>query len=132
VASAAPGGFFGGLFSSSGNSDNAKSSGDQSSGGVLDKMSRMVGLHGADQPADAPAAKPKPAAKPTQTATASTAVAKPKPQPAAGQPDSKSDTAAAKPPAEAPTETASNASLLRGAQATLPSGSFDSRWGAMH
>jgi hypothetical protein len=40
--------------------------------------------------------------------------------------------AAPQPPAETPpTETASNASLLRGAQATVPAGSFDSRWGAM-
>jgi len=45
----------------------------------------------------------------------------------------KSANAAKSPSAEAPpTETASNTTtLLRGAQATVPAGSFDSRWGAM-
>src|SRR5205085_5194089 len=44
VASAGSGGLFGGLFSSGG--DRGKSSGDAQSGGVLDRMSRLVGLRG--------------------------------------------------------------------------------------
>jgi murein L,D-transpeptidase YafK len=134
VASAGSGSLFGGLFSAG--DDGARSSGDSTSGGVLDKVSRLVGLHGSD-PADAPASKAKPA-KPAQTASAGAI----RPKPAAPvQSDVKSanagavkSPAAAAPqqPAEAPpTETASNASLLRGAQATVPAGSFDSRWGAM-
>jgi hypothetical protein len=139
VASAGPG-FFGGLFSSS--DESAKSGSDSQSDGVLGKMSRLVGLHGSD-PADAPtAAKTKPvAAKPAQTASAGAI----KPKPAAGsaaapaaptpaQSDVKAATAGtSKPPAEAaqPVETANNTSLLRGAQATVPAGGFDSRWGAM-
>ncbi|HEY4404386.1 MAG TPA: murein L,D-transpeptidase family protein [Xanthobacteraceae bacterium] len=139
VASAAPG-FFGGLFTSS--DDSAKSN-DSQSDGVLGKMSRLVGLKGSDQ-ADAPtAAKTKPViAKPAQTA--SVVAIKPKPAAASAaapaQSDVKTATAgAAKPaaasapqPAEAqPVETANNAGLLRGAQATVPAGGFDSRWGAM-
>jgi hypothetical protein len=131
VASAGSNSLFGGLFSSG--DDGAKSSGD-SSGSVLDKVSRLVGLRA--DPADAAAAKAKPA-KPAQTASAGAV----RPKPAApAQSDVKSANAGAiKPqtapqqPAEAaPTETASNTtSLLRGAQATVPAGSFDSRWGAM-
>jgi murein L,D-transpeptidase YafK len=128
VASAGSNSLFGGLFSSG--DDSAKSSGDSSSGGVLDKVSRLVGLHGAD-PADAPASKAKPA-KPPQTASAGAI----RPKPAApAQSDVKSANAGAfKPQTQqqpAETETASNASLLRGAQATVPAGSFDNRWGAM-
>jgi murein L,D-transpeptidase YafK len=135
VASAASsGGLFGGLFSS--NDDSAKSSGDSSSGGMLDRMSRL--LHGSD-PADAqPAAKAKPAAKPTQTASAGAIRPKTQVQPQApAQSDVKSATTGAGKPQAAPsetpptTETASNTNLLRGAQATVPAGSFDSRWGAM-
>jgi hypothetical protein len=127
----ASGGLFSGLFSSSGDGS-AKSA---SSGGVLDKMSRL--FHGSDPVAEAaPAAKAKTPAKATQTASAAAGAIRPKPQvqPPAPQPDAKS-AAPAKPqatPAEAqPTETASNTNLLRGAQATVPAGSFDSRWGAM-
>jgi murein L,D-transpeptidase YafK len=136
VASAGPS-LFGGLFSSP-SDDTAKSSGDQSDG-VLSKMSRLVGLHGSDPADAAPAAKSKPvAAKPAQTAS----VGAIKPKPAAGaQSDVKSTNAGAinpqaspAPPAPAeakPVETANNGSLLRGAQATVPAGGFDSRWGAM-
>jgi murein L,D-transpeptidase YafK len=124
------GGLFGGLFSSSG--DDSAKSGD--SGSVLDKMSRL--FHGSDPAADtASAAKAKTPAKSTQTA--STGAIRPKPQ-APAQSDTKSDAKSAAtakpqaPPADAqPTETASNANLLRGAQPTVPAGSFDSRWGAM-
>ena len=135
VASAGSGGsLFGGLFSS--NDDSAKSSGDSASGGgMLDKMSRLVGLHGSDSADAAAASKAKPsAAKPAQTASAGAI----KPKPPAS--DVKSTNAGAikppgaqQPPETPPTETASNSSsnLLRGAQATVPAGSFDSRWGAM-
>jgi murein L,D-transpeptidase YafK len=132
VASAGSNSLFGGLFSSG--DDSAKSSGDSSSGGVLDKVSRLVGLRA--DPADAAASKAKPA-KPAQTASAGAI----RPKPAApAQPDVKSanagaiksQTAPQQPAEAAPTETASNTtSLLRGAQATVPAGSFDSRWGAM-
>jgi murein L,D-transpeptidase YafK len=115
----------------------------------------------APDPADtAAASKPKPSVvKPTQTASAAAAIrpkpagpaaapaqtpaqsevksanagatkpaASQQPAPAASQPASTTP----QQPAAAPTvETASNASLLRGAQATVPAGSFDSRWGAM-
>jgi hypothetical protein len=125
VASGA--GLFGGLFSSSG--DDSAKSGD--SGGMLDKVSRL--FHGSDPVADSAPAKAKPPAK---TQTASAGPTKPKP-PAQPQTDAKSATTA-KPqttpatPADAqPTETASNANLLRGAQPTVPAGSFDSRWSAM-
>jgi murein L,D-transpeptidase YafK len=147
VASAGSSSLFGGLFSAS--DDSAKSSSDSASGGMLDKVSRLVGLHGSDAADAPPAAKSKPAAKPTQTASAAAGAVRPKTQaqtqgqpqaPAQSQPqapaqsDVKSANAgAAKPqPAETPpVETASNANLLRGAQATVPAGSFDSRWGAM-
>jgi murein L,D-transpeptidase YafK len=135
-------GLFGGLFSSSGD-DSAKSSDKSSeSGGVLDKMSRLVGLHGSDPAADTTAAaKTKPTPAKTQTASAAAGAIRAKPQvlpQAAAQPDAK--TAATGKPQVAPrqpgdqpqpAETASNANLLHGAQATVPAGSFDSRWGAM-
>jgi outer membrane biosynthesis protein TonB len=111
----------------------------------------------ASDPADtASTSAPKPkaaAAKPTQTASVVAARPKPAsqaavPAQAPAQTEVKSANAAAtKPaapqqpaaltpqqPAPAPAvETASNnnPSLLRGAQATVPAGSFDSRWGAM-
>jgi murein L,D-transpeptidase YafK len=139
------GGLFGGLFSSSGD-DGAKTSdksGEKS--GVLDKMSRLVGLHGSDPAGDsATTAKTKSsAAKTTQTASAAPGAIRLKPQAqpqSPAPPDAKTATAgtgrpqvAPQPPADPqPTETASNANLLHGAQATVPAGSFDSRWGAMH
>jgi murein L,D-transpeptidase YafK len=149
AAGGGSGGLFGGLFSSSGD-DGAKSTNKSSeSGGVFDKMSRLVGLHGSDPAADATAtAKPAPAK--TQTASAAAGAVRPKPQvqpqaQTATQPDAKTDaktaTASASKPQAAPqqpgdqpqpTETASNGNLLHGAQATVPAGSFDSRWGAMH
>jgi murein L,D-transpeptidase YafK len=134
VASAAPGNLFSGLFSSS--DDSAKGSGNSQSAGVLSRVSRLVGLHGSDSAADtAPKTKPT-AAKATQTAAAGAIRAKP---PA---PDVKSAYAGTTKPTDAPqattqqaatsqTETASSTTLLRGAQATIPAGSFDSRWGAM-
>jgi murein L,D-transpeptidase YafK len=135
VASAGPSNLLSGLFASN-NDDSAKSSAGTPSGGMLDRVSRL--LHGSDAAEPPPAPKSKPAAKPAQIASAG--AVRPKPAPQAQSPvqsDVKSagagkPQAAPQPPAETPpTETASNASLLRGAQATVPAGSFDSRWGAM-
>jgi hypothetical protein len=135
VASAGSGGMFGGLFSSSG--DSPKSTDSQP--GVFDRFSKL--LHGPDgATTDAvPAPKAKPVAgKPTQTASAAPGAIRPKPAATttATQPDTKSTNAGAiKPattPAEAqPVETANNTTLLRGAAPPVPSGGFDSRWGAM-
>jgi murein L,D-transpeptidase YafK len=136
VASAAPGNLFGGLFSSS--DDSAKSN--SQSDGVLGRMSRLVGLHGSDAAADAPPTpKAKPvAAKPAQTASAGAVRTKPAApaQPdATKQPTEVSQTAT--PPATSQQtasqqpDTVNSAGLLRGAQATIPAGSFDGRWGAM-
>jgi murein L,D-transpeptidase YafK len=124
------GGLFGGLFSSAGD-DSAKSS---ESGSVLDKMSRL--FHGSDPAADAaPPAKAKASAKQTQAAAAGAIRPKPQVQPqdtkSATGGTGKPQTAPQQPADPQPTETASNAGLLRGAQATVPAGSFDSRWGAM-
>jgi murein L,D-transpeptidase YafK len=133
-------GVFGGLFSSGG--DHTKDAGSNSqSGGVLDTMSRLVGLGGSSSAETPP--KPKPVvAKPTQTAAA-TPPARPKPvstTPVPAQPEVKSANAApAKPaaatqpqtPIDTQQEAVNTANLLRGAQATVPAGSFDSRWGAM-
>jgi murein L,D-transpeptidase YafK len=139
VASAAPGSLLGGLFSSG--EDSTKSSGDSPSGGVL---SRMFGVHGSSEPADpasTPKAKPA-AAKPTQTASTAAGAIRTKPlapvqAPSPAPSDVKSANAGAaksqpatapQPPTEtAPTETV----MLKGAQATVPAGSFDSRWSAM-
>jgi hypothetical protein len=132
------GGLFSGLFSSSGDSAKSNDKSSSDSPGVLDRMSRMVGLRGSE-PDTTPTPKPK-AAKPaaTQTASAGTASAgaiRPKP-PAPAQPGDK--TASASKPAPSAPETpppsqassANNASLMNGAQAPLPS-SFDSRWNTM-
>jgi hypothetical protein len=136
VASAAPGSMFGGLFSSS--DDGAKSSGDSQSGGVL---SRVFGLHGNSEPADTastPKAKPA-AAKPTQTASTAAGAIRAKPSapaqsPAASDVKSTDASATKSPPSTAPqAETAPTETvMLRGAQATVPAGSFDSRWSTMH
>ncbi len=139
-ASSGSGNLFSGLFSSSGDpakaGDNPKASpSSQSGGGVL---SRLFG-GGADQnaPETTATTKPKPAAaKPVQTATAA-ATSRPKPPATAAQPEPKSANAGTtKPPAATVTDTeqeaVTTANLLRGAQATVPSGSFDTRWGAMH
>ena len=152
VASAGPSNLFGGLFSSGGDapkSTDSKSSTD-SQPGVIDRVSKL--LHGSDTAATdaaAPGPKAKPsAAKPaTQTASASPGAIRPKPtspttsQPPAPAPSDvksanagagKSQAAPAQPgDTPQPVETANNTTLLRGAQATVPAGGFDSRWGAM-
>jgi len=133
-ANASPG-LFSGLFPSGG--DRPKDAGSNSqSGGMLDTMSRLVGL-GGSTPTDNTPAKPKPAAKPTQTAAATPARPKSVPAAAPAQTEVKSANAApAKPQPQTSTDTqqeaVNTANLLRGAQATVPAGSFDSRWSAMH
>jgi murein L,D-transpeptidase YafK len=139
--SAAPGGLFAGLLPSNSSDDSSKkTNGD--SGGMLDRMSRLVGLHGSDPaPAAAPVSKPKPAAKPTQTASAAPGPIRLKPTataPEASSADPKPAASAgtSKPApqqsaSDTPATTASNAGVLNGTQAPLPAGSFDSRWSAM-
>jgi murein L,D-transpeptidase YafK len=148
------GNWFGGLFTS--NSPEQTSSSD----GVIDRMSRFVGLKGSEPAPDtatAPAQKKKaPPAKSTQTAATTPKAATPKSSgPALAGTTSAAPTAnagairAAAPKAQ-PQETsaqskpeasqeakaapeakpASSAGLLTGAQPTVPAGSFNSRWGS--
>jgi murein L,D-transpeptidase YafK len=110
-------GWFGSLFASNST---------QSDSGVVDRVSRAVGLRGSTS---APASKAKPAAKPTQTAS----TARPK-QPSEQQTANSAGAARPqpKPTQEAnasPTPTA-NASVMSGAQPTVPSGTFEGRFGA--
>jgi murein L,D-transpeptidase YafK len=146
--SSGSGNLFTGLFSTSGDNtkgnDSAKASASapqQSGGGVLDRMSRLVGLGGgSDQSAaDAAAAKPKPAAKQTAAApatvrskTTTPATTTPAAATASTQAEAKPATATGKPPAQTDTqlEAVNTANLLRGAQTPVPAGSFDSRWGS--
>jgi hypothetical protein len=120
-----------------------------SSGGVLDRMSRFVGLKGLDPaPESAPTPKRKaPPAKSTQTAsrtkaktepatkTSEKASAKATANAGAIRPAAKAQPQEAK--AEPPQTNAapeprpsSSAGLLNGSQPKAPTGSFDSRWGA--
>jgi murein L,D-transpeptidase YafK len=138
-SSGSSGNLFSNLFSSKGESASASSDNGSSGGGMFDRVSRMMGLHGSDQPAaEAPAStKSKPAAaKPTQTASAGA----PKPKSTASKSDPASDSKSAATPtptqpanqqanAAAPTN---NGSVLNGAASPVPAGSFDSRWGGMH
>jgi murein L,D-transpeptidase YafK len=127
LASAQPssggGGMFGNLFASSGSS---------SGGGMMDRMKSMVGLGGSSSAEKAAAA---PKAKPAPTKTAKTKPAEKK-EPAAKQtattnpgairPKSESaeqQTASTQPPA-------SGQSTINGAAPTVPTGSFDNRFGA--
>jgi murein L,D-transpeptidase YafK len=129
----APGGsgsLFGGLFASNGDSGNG---GGSAQPGVLDRMSRLIGLHGAEQPTEAPPApkaKP-PASKPTQTASAG--AIKPKPKADTQQPATQPATQAPSQQANAaPPPATNNGGLLTGAAAAVPAGSFDTRWSTMH
>jgi murein L,D-transpeptidase YafK len=76
--------------------------------------------------AAAPVPAPKPATRPHPTATA-TAAPHPKSQPA----EQAAPTAAAATPPATQQSAASGASLMSGAAPTMPSGSFDQRWGAI-
>jgi murein L,D-transpeptidase YafK len=127
-ASSSSGGLFGNLFSSS-SKEPAPATKEQS-GGMLDRVGRMVGLRGSEPAADTtPAAKPKAAPKATQTAAAKSggqpkADAKPGAIPQQAKPATQE--AAATPE---PTKPSNSASLLNGAQPAVPTGSFDTRWG---
>jgi murein L,D-transpeptidase YafK len=135
-------GFFGNLFSSNdGNSTTAPSSQPSSGGGVMDRMARMVGIGGGSSASDK--ATPTPRAKPAKTAKARSDDKKPPAKQAASSNTSpgavrpKSEPAAepAQPPQQAvqpPQQTAQapSAGTINGAQPTVPSGSFESRFGA--
>jgi hypothetical protein len=125
TAQSAGGGVFTNLFSSSGSSS--------SGGGVMDRMKSMVGLGGstASEPA-APAPKSKPAPTKTaktkpaekkepakQTANANAGAIRPKSEPAAPQ----QQTASTQPPSP-------GQATINGAAPTVPTGSFDNRFGA--
>jgi hypothetical protein len=144
------GNLFGGLFASN-NPEPAPSSSSSSSEGVLDRMSRFVGWKSSDaaptQPAPAQAKKSQPK---TQTAAATPKAPAPKAPAAAttaattnagairpaapkspeAKPESKPD-ASQEAPAATPVEPrpSSSAGLLNGAQPTVPTGSFNNRWG---
>jgi murein L,D-transpeptidase YafK len=114
---------FSGLFSSG--------EGSQSSGGLFDRASKMVGLRGSEQPTE-PAPKAKPAPK---TVTASAGAIRPKPIQPSQQADAKGAT---KPAAKAEgTKVEANAAppgsqepgVMPGAQPTLPTGGFENRFG---
>jgi murein L,D-transpeptidase YafK len=131
------GNWFGSLFASSGSEQ-------QSSGGVIDRMSRLVGLKGSNSATEpvptpkrrAPAKSTQTAAK-TKSATRNTAhagairpAAKAQPQEAKSEakPEAKPETQEAKAAPER--RPSASAGLLNGAQPTVPTGSFNNRWGA--
>jgi hypothetical protein len=110
------GGWFGSLFSSSGSQSN--------SSGMVDRVSRAVGLRGSEPTAAAKGPKAKPAAaKPTQTASAARPKQQAEPQ-ATANPRPQTQEANA-----SPTPTGGG-SLMSGAQPTVPTGTFEGRFGA--
>jgi murein L,D-transpeptidase YafK len=117
VASAdSSGGWFGGLFSSSGSQSGTS--------GMVDRVSRAVGLRSSEPPSQA---KPKAKPAPTKVATAKSKQAAPQTANAGAiQPKPKPQTQEAN-AAPAPADNAG--SLLRGAQPTMSSGGFDNRFG---
>jgi murein L,D-transpeptidase YafK len=121
----ATGSLFGNLFSS-----NDKSQ--PSSGSMMERVSRAVGL-GSTEPTPATRApKSKAAAKPVQTAAKPTpqqAEAKPTATASAVRPTAKTQEAKVETKAEPPAKSVDNGSLLSGAQPTVPAGTFDGRWG---
>jgi murein L,D-transpeptidase YafK len=128
VASAEPAtqksSFFGSLFSSSSNGDSA-----------LDRISRAMRLRGPEPTTPAPAATAAPTPKPKHiapTQTASAAAIRPKSKSEPREADASKASAFAKPQQEANAEAKpASSGVLNGAQAVVPSGSFDSRWGGM-
>jgi hypothetical protein len=139
------GGFFGGLFSSGGDSGKPNDSGNpndsgktsdkssSASGGVFSRMFGLRGAEGETTPA------PKPKAKPA-TQTAAVGAVRPKPPaqpPAPAQGDVKTANSGTAKPAPDTTGTAppqptaaGSTSLISGGQAALPS-SFADRWNTM-
>ncbi len=141
VASAQPAqgsGLFGNLFSSNGSSTQQSNQ-----PGVIDRMSRFIGLRGSETPATSEA--PAPKAKAAATKQPTVAAVRPKqavPQQSEAKSEAKSEVksngnaGAIRPrqpqqaSAAAPqNDQANSASLLNGAQPTVPTGTFDSRWG---
>ena len=128
VASAEPAtqksSFFGSLFSSSSNGDSA-----------LDRISRAMRLRGPEPTTPAPAAAAAPTPKPKHiapTQTASAAAIRPKSKSEPREADASKASAFAKPQQEANADAKpASSGVLNGAQAVVPSGSFDSRWGGM-
>jgi murein L,D-transpeptidase YafK len=127
TASAQPssgGGMFANLFSSSGGS------GQSSGGGMMDRMRSMVGLGGSsstEKPAPTPKAKP----APTRTAKTKPAEKKEPAKQNAGAVRPKSEPA--EPPQQQTASTqppASGQTTINGAAPTVPTGSFDNRFGA--
>jgi murein L,D-transpeptidase YafK len=121
----ATGSLFGNLFSS-----NDKSQ--PSSGSMMERVSRAVGLGSTEPTPATPAPKSKAAAKPVQTAAKPTpqqAEAKPTATASAVRPTAKTQEAKVETKAEPPAKSVDNGSLLSGAQPTVPAGTFDGRWG---
>jgi murein L,D-transpeptidase YafK len=116
----AGGNLFGSLFSS--NDKNQSNS-----GGVLDRVSRAVGLRSGES--EAPAPKTKPPAKPAQAAAAKAVANAGAIRPAAKPQDVRVE-AKVEAKADAQAKPANDASLLSGAQPTVPAGTFDARWGS--
>jgi hypothetical protein len=139
-ASSSGGSLFGGLFSSSSGSSSGSSGAStttpppsSSGGGVMDRMARMVGLGGSSS---SEKSAPTPKAKPT-TKTASKSKVDDKKQPAkqtananAGAIRPKSDPAPAEQQTAATQPPASGSTTISGAQPTVPTGSFENRFGA--
>jgi murein L,D-transpeptidase YafK len=134
-------GVFGNMFSSNdSNSTPAPSSQPSSGGGVMDRMARFVGLGGGSSASDK--ATPTPKAKPIKTAKTKSDDKKPAKQaassntnPGAVRPRSEPAAEPAQPPQQAaqpPQQTAQapGSSTINGAQPTVPSGSFEGRFGA--
>jgi murein L,D-transpeptidase YafK len=131
-SSGGSGNLFGNLFS---NDDKSQAS----SGGLMDRVTRAVGLRNGEPAAETPAAKGKPPAKPTQTATAARKPASEQQQAAAGakpaanagaiRPPAKPQDTKVEAKADTPAKPDNSANLLTGAQPTVPSGTFDGRWG---
>ena len=122
----ATGSLFGNLFSS-----NDKSQ--PSSGSMMERVSRAVGLGSTEPTPATPAPKSKAAAKPVQTAAKPTpqqAEAKPTATASAVRPTAKTQEAKVETKAEPPAKSVDNGSLLSGAQPTVPAGTFDGRWGS--
>lgn len=113
------GNMFSGLFSSGSESSQSP--------GVFDRAARLVGLGGSETPVEAPVPKAKPAPK---TQTASAGAIRPKGQPV--QQAKAKDTGAAKPEVrqEASALPPNDPGLISGAQPTVPSGGFETRFGA--
>ena len=126
------GSMFGNMFSSSGSS--TSSSGQSSGGGMMDRMRSMVGLGSSTS---SEKAAPAPKAKPATTKTARTKPTDKKDQPAKQTGTANTNPGAIRPKSE-PSETqtassqapASGQSTINGATPTVPTGSFDNRFGA--